>query len=183
SRSSRRLRRFGLELRLVSPLFRRPRFYVPAVLLLCALAAAGIYLSRRQAATPEIAFSDFLQQVDRGQVEQIRFADGAITVKRQDATAARTVPPPNFLVSDGFLAGLTQHGVRIEAQPSAEPGSLNGSAVALAGVFLALLGFTVYRTTAGRIHTPGKANLADRDGQVVTFQDLAGVDEAKGEGR
>ena len=166
---------------MLSPFLRRRRFYVPAAIVLCILVGAGIYLSRREAAAPEIAFSEFLQQVDRGQVQQVRFADGAITTKRQDGSIARTVPPPNFLVSDAFLASLTRHGVRIEAQPVAEPGALNGGAIALAGLFLALLGFTVYRTTAGRIHTPGRAKLADRDKQVVTFQDVAGVDEAKDE--
>src|SRR5262245_47197836 len=128
-----------------------------------------------------MAFSEFLQQAAGGQGKQIRFADGAITVTRPDGSIARTVPPPNFQVSDAFLATLTTRGVGIEAQPLAEPGALNGGAVALAAVFLALLGFTVYRTTAGRIHTPGRARLADRDGQVVTFQDVAGVDEAKDE--
>jgi cell division protease FtsH len=166
---------------LVSPLFRRPRFYVPAAIALCALGAAGIYLTHRQAATPEIAFSEFRQQAERGQVAQMRFADGAITVTLRDGSTARTVPPPNFQISDAFLDGLARHGVRVEAQPGAEPGALNGSAIALAGVFLALLGFTVYRTTSGRIHTPGRAKLAERDKQVVTFQDVAGVDEAKDE--
>ena len=53
--------------------------------------------------------------------------------------------------------------------------------MAIAAFFLALIGFTVYRTTAGRIHTPGKPKFAERGGQVVTFQDVAGVDEAKDE--
>ncbi len=66
-------------------------------------------------------------------------------------------------------------------QPSADPSALSPSAIAIAGFFLALLGFTVYRTTAGRIHTPGRAKLAERNGQIVTFRDVAGVDEAKDE--
>jgi cell division protease FtsH len=168
---------------LVSPLFRRRRVYIPAALLVCALVAAGIYLSRRHAAPPEMAFSDFLQQINGGQVAQVKFTDGVIALRLADGRDARTVPPPNFLVSDAFLATLTSHGVRVEAQPVAEPGALNGGAIALAGVFLSLLGFMVYRTTSGRIHTPGKAKLADRDKQVVTFQDVAGVDEAKDEVR
>jgi len=168
---------------LLSPLFRRRRFYVPAALVVCALIATGIYLSRRHTDPPEIAFSDFLTQVDRGQVKQIRFADGMITLTLQDGAAARTIPPPNYVTSDAFLKGLKDSGVRIEAKQVVEPGALNGGAIALAGLFLALLGFTVYRATAGRIHTPGKARLADRDKQVVTFQDVAGVDEAKDEVR
>ena len=159
---------------------RRRRFYVPAALLLCALVALAVYLSRHQPVTPEMAFSEFLQQVDRGDVKQVRFADGAIALTLEGGKVARTVPPPTFLVTEAFSDRLMAHGVRIEAQPAAEPGAFNGSALAVSVIFLGLLGFTVYRT-AGRIHTPGRAKLAERDKQVVTFQDVAGVDEAKDE--
>jgi len=159
---------------------RRRRFYLPVGLLLCALVALAVYLSRHDTTPPEIAFSEFLQQVDHGGVKQVRFADGAIALTLDGGKAARTVPPPNFLVTEAFSDRLMKHGVRIEAQPSAEPGAFNGGAIAISAIFLALLGFTVYRT-AGRIHTPGRAKLAERDKQVVTFQDVAGVDEAKDE--
>jgi cell division protease FtsH len=167
---------------LLSPWFRRRRVYLPAAaLVLCALVTTGIYLSRRHAPPSEIAFSEFLQQVNRDQVTHVRFADSAITLTLRSEQTFRTVPPPNFLVSDAFLASLTKQGIRIEAQAAPDPGALDGGAIALACVFLGLLGFTVYRTTSGRIHTPGKASVADRDKQVVTFQDVAGVDEAKDE--
>jgi cell division protease FtsH len=149
---------------------------------MCALIAAGIYVSRRHVKTPELAFSDFLQQIDRGQVKQVRFADGAITLTLATGATATTVPPPNFLAADStFITNLARHGVRIEVQQAPEPGALTPAAVGLAGFFLALLGFTVYRTTSGRIHTPGRARQAERNGHVVTFQDVAGVDEAKDE--
>jgi cell division protease FtsH len=153
---------------------------VPVALVAGAL-ATGLYLAWRPVAPRDVAFSEFLQQVDRGEVKQVRFADGAISLKLEGGASARTVAPPGFVLSDAFLATLTRHGVRIDAQAATEPGAFNGGALALSGVFLALLGFTVYRTTAGRIHTPGRARLADRDKQVVTFQDVAGVDEAKDE--
>ena len=54
--------------------------------------------------------------------------------------------------------------------------------MATAAAFFALLAFTVYRTTAGRIPTiSGRARVAERGEHVVTFQDVAGVDEAKDE--
>ncbi len=161
---------------------RRPRYFVPAALLLCGLMAAGIYVSRRHVAPPELAFSEFLQQIDRGQVKQIRFADGAIAVTLADGTKATTVPPPGFLAADSsFITNLARRGVRIDSQQVAEPGALTPASVAIAGFFLALIGFTVYRTTAGRIHTPGRTRMAERGDHVVTFQDVAGVDEAKDE--
>ena len=54
--------------------------------------------------------------------------------------------------------------------------------MATAAAFLALLGFTVYRTTAGRIPSiSARARVAERGDNVITFQDVAGVDEAKDE--
>jgi cell division protease FtsH len=164
------------------PKFRRQRYLVPAALLVCGLIAAGIYVSRRHTAPPELAFSEFLQQVDRAQVKQIRFADGAMALTLANGTKATTVPPPGFLTGDSScMTSLAARGVRIEVQQVPEPGTVTPVAVAVAGFFLALIGFTVYRTTAGRIHTPGKARMAERGGQVITFQDVAGVDEAKDE--
>ena len=167
---------------MLSPLFKRPRFYVPAALVLCALIAGGVYATTRQTAPPELAFSEFLQQIDKGQVKQVRFADAAITLTLADGKTARTIPPPSVLATDsGFVTSLASRGVRIEVQQAPEPGALTPGSMAVAVFFLALLGFTVYRTTAGRIHTPGRAKLAERGGTVVTFQDVAGVDEAKDE--
>jgi cell division protease FtsH len=163
-------------------LFRRPRYYIPAALALCTLLAAGIYVSQRDATPPELAFSEFLQHVDHGEVKQVRFADGAIALTLASGSLARTVPPPSFLTADAaFITNLAQRGVRIEIQQPSDPSALSPGAIAIAGFFVALLGFTVYRTTAGRIHTPGKAKLAEAGGNVVTFQDVAGVDEAKDE--
>jgi cell division protease FtsH len=162
--------------------FRRPRYFIPAAVLLCGLLAAGMYVSRRHAAPPELAFSDFLQQVNQGQVKQVRFGDGAIALTLVNGTRAMTVPPPSFLTGDSsFIASLASRGIRIEVQQASEPGALTPGAVAIAAFFLGLIGFTVYRTTAGRIHTPGKTRMAERGGHVVTFQDVAGVDEAKDE--
>jgi cell division protease FtsH len=137
---------------------------------------------RRQSEPPELAFSEFLQLIDRGEVTQVHFVEGGIDVTRRSGELAHTVPPPEFLASSGtFVTDLAKRNVRIDVEATPTPGTLSGSALALAGAFLALLGFTVYRTTAGRIHTPGRAKIAEPGDQVVTFQDVAGVDEAKDE--
>jgi cell division protease FtsH len=162
--------------------FRRPRYVIPGALLLCGLIAAGIYVNRRHTALPELAFSEFLQQIDHGQVKKVRFADGAIAMTLADGSQATTVPPPSYLASDAsFINNLAARGVRVEIEQPTVPGALTPASVVIAAFFLGLIGFTVYRTTAGRIHTPGKAKMAERNGQVVTFQDVAGVDEAKDE--
>ena len=166
---------------MLSPL-RRKRVFIPVALIVSALIGTGIYLAHRRPATPELAFSEFLQRVDQSQVKQVRFADGVVTLTLADGSSALTVPPPSFLSADStFITNLARRGVRIEIQPAPEPGALTPGAIAIASFFVLLLGFTVYRTTAGRIHTPGKAKVAERDGQIVTFRDVAGVDEAKDE--
>jgi cell division protease FtsH len=166
----------------VPPLFRRPRFYVPALLVVLLAIGVGLRTLRTHNAPPELAFSEFLQYVEHGDLATVRFADGGIDVAFKDGSVARTVPPPEFIAASGsFITDLARRNVRIEVQQTPEPGSLSGSALGLAAAFLALLGFTVYRTTAGRIHTPGRAKLAEPGDQVVTFQDVAGVDEAKDE--
>jgi cell division protease FtsH len=167
----------------VPPLFRRPRVLIAAaVAVALAVMAFGIYVSRSQASIPTIAFSDFLQDARNGQIARVAFADRTIDVTLRDGRTVRTVPPPEFLTANApFYMNLADRGVRIDVQPAPEPGALSFSALALAGGFLALLGFTVYRTTAGRIHTPGRAKVAERGDLVVTFQDVAGVDEAKDE--
>jgi cell division protease FtsH len=166
----------------LSTKFRRKRFFIPAAIVLAALVAAGLYAGRQQAAPPELAFSEFLQRIDTGQVKQVRFADGAIAMGLADGTTALTVPPPSFLTADStFITDLARRGVRIEIEPIREPGTLTPGAIAIAAFFVSLIGFTMYRATSGRIHTPGKAKVAERDGHVVTFRDVAGVDEAKDE--
>ena len=66
--------------------------------------------------------------------------------------------------------------------PAPEPGSLSWGATATVAAFLGLLAFTVYRTTAGRIPSiSGRARVAEQGEHVITFKDVAGVDEAKDE--
>jgi cell division protease FtsH len=167
----------------VPPLFRRPRILIAAAVAVALTALGfGMYVNRGQTAAPTIAFSEFLQHAKKGNIARVAFADRTIDVGLRDGRTVRTVPPPEFLTANApFYTDLADHGVRIDVQPAPEPGALSFSALALAGGFLALLGFTVYRTTAGRIHTPGRAKLAERGDHVVTFQDVAGVDEAKDE--
>jgi cell division protease FtsH len=80
------------------------------------------------------------------------------------------------------VTDLVKRQIRVDVTPAADPTSLSWSAIVLAVPFLALLAFTVYRTTAGKIPSiSSRTRVADRSANVVTFQDVAGVDEAKDE--
>jgi cell division protease FtsH len=166
-----------------------PRFRKPRNLLIAAATAvvialtAGIYVARQTPIEAPIAFSDFLEAVESGSVTQVTFDDRAIDVVLSDGRIVQTFAPPDFLAANAnFITDLAERNIRVDAAPPVRPGTLSWSAMATAAAFLALLGFTVYRTTAGRIPSmSGRSRVAERGENVITFQDVAGVDEAKDE--
>ncbi len=154
---------------------------VAAALLLSAV--SGVYLLTRTPTPPSLVFSDFLKAVDAGKVTAVTFADPIITVGLRDGSVAQTVAPPEFLAANGtFVTDLYRRDIRVDVIPAPEPGSLSWGATATVAAFLGLLAFTVYRTTAGRIPSiSGRARVAEQGEHVITFKDVAGVDEAKDE--
>ena len=164
--------------------FNRSRNWILAgAIAALAAAPAAIYIARRPAPVPPIAFSEFLRQVQADAVSRVTFNERAIDVVLKDGSQAQTFAPPEFLAANSsFLHDLVRRNVQFDIAPAPEPGSLSWSAMATAAAFFALLAFTVYRTTAGRIPSmSGRARVAERGEHVVTFQDVAGVDEAKDE--
>ena len=166
-----------------------PRLPRPRLLILGALALAltavpaGVYLSRRAPAPPPMPFSEFLKQVEAGGVTAVTFGERTIDVTLRDGRLAQTIAPPEFLVANSpFYTDLVKRQIRVDVTPADVPGSLSYSAMAVATAFFGLICFTVYRTTAGRIPSiSSRARIAERGDNVITFQDVAGVDEAKDE--
>jgi cell division protease FtsH len=162
--------------------FRRPRALILAAAVV-AVAAAGLYVRHLPEAPPPLAFSEFLKAVDAGKVTQVTLNESTISVVLRDGSATETIAPPEFLKSNSsFITDLYRREIRVDVVPGPAPGTLSWSAMGIAGGFLALLAFTVYRTTAGRIPSiTGRARVAEHGEHVITFQDVAGVDEAKDE--
>ena len=154
---------------------------VAAAVLLCTV--GGLYIATRGTAPPPLIFSDFLKAVDAGKVTAVTFSGPVIDVVLRDGSVAQTVAPPEFLAANAsFVTDLYRRDIRVDVIPAPEPGSLSWGATATVAAFLALLGFTVYRTTAGRIPSiSGRARIAEHGDHVITFKDVAGVDEAKDE--
>ncbi len=163
--------------------FRKSRTLIVAAALIALVTAAGVYIARKTPTVSPLAFSEFLKAVDAGKVTEVTFNDRTIKVALRDGSVVQTVAPPEFLSANStFVTDLYRRDIRVEVTPAAEPGSLSWSAMAMAAAFLALLAFTVYRTTAGRIPSiSGRARVAEHGEHVITFQDVAGVDEAKDE--
>jgi cell division protease FtsH len=163
--------------------FRKPRTLIAAAVMIVLVTAAAVYVARMTPTVSPLAFSEFLKAVDAGKVTEVTFNDRAMKVVLRDGSVLQTVAPPEFLTANStFVTDLYRRDIRVDVTPAAEPGSLSWSAMAMAAAFLALLAFTVYRTTAGRIPSiSGRARVAESGQQVITFQDVAGVDEAKDE--
>ena len=165
------------------PRFRRPHFLVAAaVIVLLAAASASYYVVRRSVPPRQMPFSEFIQRVESGSVAAVTFGERTIEVTFRDGVLATTVAPPEFSRNSAFITDLVRREVRVEVAPAADPASLSWSAIGVSAAFFVLLAFTVYRTTSGKIPSIGlRTRLADRTSNVVTFQDVAGVDEAKDE--
>jgi len=153
-----------------------------AVVLLTAT-PAGIYIARQPAAPPPMPFSEFLQKLDTGTIAQVTFGERAIDVTFRDGAMATTYAPPEFLAANStFVTDLVRQQILVDVKPAKDPTSLSWSAMFTAAAFFALLAFTVYRTTAGKIPSmTSRTRVAERGSNVITFQDVAGVDEAKDE--
>jgi cell division protease FtsH len=166
------------------PRFRRPRFLILAAFIIVALTAVptSIYMIRRAPVPPQLAFSEFLKQVESGNVAQVTFDERSIDVVVRDGRTLQTVAPPEFVAANSsFINDLVKRNVRVEVNPQADPQALSYGMIATIAAFFGLICFTVYRTTAGRIPNSGRARIAERGANVITFQDVAGVDEAKDE--
>ena len=166
------------------PRFRRPRFLILAALIIAALTGipAGLYFVTRAPAGQSLAFSEFLKQIERHEVTQITFGERAIDVSLRDGRKFETVAPPQFLsANSSFVTDLVKGGVGVEVTPMADPQALSYGMIITVVAFFGLICFSVYRTTAGRIPNSGRTRVAERGDVVITFQDVAGVDEAKDE--
>jgi cell division protease FtsH len=155
-----------------------------AALMVVALTAVptSIYMIRRAPVPPPLAFSEFLKLADKGDVTRVTFDERSIDVVLRDWRTLQTVAPPEFLAADStFITDLVNRNVRVEVNPVADPQSLSYGMMFTIAAFFGLICFTVYRTTAGRIPNSGRARIAERGATVITFQDVAGVDEAKDE--
>jgi cell division protease FtsH len=162
----------------------RRQLIIAASLVAIVLAAGGAWYFTI-AKTPSAAvipFSDFLQHVEGGRVRELVAGDAAFDAKLADGRQVRTVPPAGYLTSNpAVLATLAKQRARVEVRPTVEGGFSVGPVLIALG-FFAVVSFAIYRSTAGRIPSLERsARVADKSSGVVTFADVAGVDEAKDE--
>jgi cell division protease FtsH len=147
--------------------------------------AAGIALFRGTAAPApaDIPFSDFLKQVESGAVTRVVVRDQAIEALLRDGREVATVAPVGFAAAPPFMNDLVSHRVQVVVEPAAARRGVGYGAFLTGLAIFGFVGFALYRLTAGRVPTLEKAHATSSQDSVVTFADVAGVDEAKDEVR
>jgi cell division protease FtsH len=151
---------------------------------LLALTAIGLVTRSRLAVdVAEVPFSDLLSAVDRGDVSEVVVNGDRLDVKLTDGKTMRTVAPSNYVASNSvFISELAKKRVRIDVRSAPEQTAYSYGALAIGVVFMTIVGFTLYRVTTGRIPAlETKTREANAGESTVTFEDVAGVDEAKAE--
>jgi cell division protease FtsH len=147
----------------------------------------GVFMALRTGERAEpaaVAFSDFLQDVQAKRVKSVVAEGDALRYERTDGTGAATVAPQGYIaLNPTFVGSLIERGVRLDVS-KAQPSRDDTYAVLVFGILiLAGLGLALYAVLTGRVFSLGKARTIDPQDVAVTFNDVAGVDEAKDEVR
>lgn len=133
----------------------------------------------------EISYSQFIQSVKQGNVSSVKIAGSQISGVTSLGEEFDTYSPGDL----GLMGDLLNNGVSVQATPPARESFLKQLIISLAPILL-LIGVIMYtmRGAGGAMggknpmsFGKSKARLITKDEAQVTFEDVAGVDEAKAE--
>ena len=153
------------------------------VLLLLVLALFQMFNSGSTVATQTVPYSDFIAQVEAGDVKAVELDGEKVRITTKDGTQLLTIRPAGEQVTEKLL----ERGVIIQARPQEQSSLLN---ILLSYLpFLLLIGVWIYFMNrmqgGGRGGAMGfgksRAKLLTEKQGRVTFDDVAGIDEAKEE--
>ena len=139
----------------------------------------------REAAGRNMIYSDFLQQVESGQVSEVLIEGQNITGKLVSGQTFKTYSPETN--NSALIGDLVKAGVKIVSRPPEQPSLLTHMFISWFP-FIVLIGLWIFfmRQMQGGGGGRGamsfgksKARLLGEDQVNVTFNDVAGVDEAK----
>jgi cell division protease FtsH len=160
--------------------FRNVAVWVVIALLLFALFSLFQSQSMRTSAN-EISYSELLNKVNSGEVKKIEFSNGQIVAEAGDGKKFESFGP----LSDEDIKTIRAKGVNLEFKPQ-QSDSMLGNALMYWLPTLLLIGVWVFfirqmQAGSGKAMGFGKSKaklLTEKQGRV-TFEDVAGVDEAK----
>jgi cell division protease FtsH len=139
--------------------------------------------NRQETREPEIIFSEFLTSVEKGQVSEVTIQGPNIRGRYENGKAFKTFAPED----PNLVKVLRDKGVKIAAKPEeGEPWYMLfliqwAPMLALIGVWIFFM--RQMQVGGGKAMSFGKsrAKLLTENQHKVTFQDVAGIDEAKEE--
>ena len=145
------------------------------------------YFSVKPQTVEETSYSQFLQKVDEGEVTKVVLTKNAIKATKKDGTEFTTIAPDSPIGDESLVGKLEAKGVEIVAQNPKEPPwwmTLLSSflpILILIGVWFFIMNQT--QGSGSKVMSFGKsrARLSSGDKVKVTFNDVAGADEAKEE--
>ena len=144
-------------------------------------------LGGQRSPTDTIAYSEFLQSVNSGQVDQVRFDGVEISGSRDGGKPFTTYSPETD--NSSLIGELNRAGVQFERSPPENPSMLLSILISWFP-FILIVGLWIFfmRQMQGGGGGRGamsfgksKARLLNEDQVKVTFADVAGVEEAKSE--
>jgi len=134
-----------------------------------------------------LSYSQLIDAVKAGQVQQVQIADNTIKGRMQTGDKFKTYMPNDPHLIDDLLA----NGVEITVQPPEEPSMIMQIFVSFGPILLliAVWVFFMRQMQGGGVGGRGgamgfgksKARMLEQDQNKVTFADVAGCDEAKEE--
>ena len=154
------------------------------VLLLLVLAMFNMFGTASTGASQELSYSELVQRVDEGSIASVRIDGERLLVEAKNGSRYTTIRPQG---DDGFIANMVAKGVKVQADAQAESGLF--SLLGLWFPFIILIGvwffFMNRMQGGGRGGAMGfgksRAKLLTEKHGRVTFDDVAGIDEAKEE--
>jgi cell division protease FtsH len=165
------------------PVSRFKRVLLTGVAFALTLGAIGAYLVTRTTASPStIAFSELLQHARAGEVAALHVQSRGLTVTMRDGRVVHTVAPAGYVAANPtFVADLAERGVLVDVEPAG--GFLGERAVSILfmAALLGVVGAGLAIVTGWRPGGNRTGQAARADQRVVTFADVAGVDEARDE--
>ncbi len=143
-------------------------------------------LKENESPVPNIAFSEFMDQVTTNQIEAVTIEEGHIEGKYADGRKFTTYAPPTAITGE-FLSDLDGRSIRTEVKPRDE-GSYWSQLLIMWVPFILLIGLWMFfmrqmQGGSGKAMSFGKskARLMNENSNNVTFKDVAGIEESKTE--
>jgi cell division protease FtsH len=160
-------------------------FAVWVIIAILLFALVNLFQSgNQQTRSTSISYSEFLERIERGEVRSVVIAGEAISGKMNSGAAFETYAPAG---DAELVKRLNEKGIDIVARPAAEEGLFSGILLSWFPILL-MIGVWFFfmrqmQAGSGKAMGFGKSKaklLTERHGRV-TFDDVAGVDEAKEE--